>query len=74
MSIGDENKDETKSSGFRLLNRFDISIRAVIALLIVGTVCAMSILEIKVEEPLYSAVLMAIGLYFGTKKTSNERQ
>lgn len=70
MSIGDENKDEAKSSGFRLFNRFDISIRAIIALTIVGTVCAMSLFEIKVEEPLYSAVLMALGLYFGTKKTT----
>jgi hypothetical protein len=70
MSIGDENKDETKSSGFRLFNRFDISIRAIIAVMIVGTVCAMSLFEIKVEEPLYSAVLMALGLYFGTKKTT----
>lgn len=69
MSIGDENKDETKASGFRLFNRFDISIRAIIALMLTGTVCAMAILEIKVEEPLYSAVLMALGLYFGTKKT-----
>lgn len=69
MSIGDENKDETKSSGFRLFNRFDVSIRAVIALMLTGTVCAMAVMEIKVEEPLYSAVLMALGLYFGTKKT-----
>jgi hypothetical protein len=30
----------------------------------------MSLFEIKVEEPLYSAVLMALGLYFGTKKTT----
>jgi hypothetical protein len=70
MSIGDENKDETKPSGFRLFDRFDISFRAIIALMIVGTVCAMSLFEIKVEEPLYSAVLMALGLYFGTKKTT----
>lgn len=69
MSIGDENKDETKVSSFRLFNRFDVSIRAVIALILTGTVCAMGMLEIKVEEPLYSAVLMALGLYFGTKKT-----
>lgn len=69
MSIGDENKDETKASGFRLFNRFDVSIRAVIALMLTGTVCAMAVMEIKVEEPLYSAVLMALGLYFGTKKT-----
>jgi ribose/xylose/arabinose/galactoside ABC-type transport system permease subunit len=70
MSIGEDNQHGTKESGFKLFNKFDLSIRSIIALMLCGTVCAMAVLEIKVEEPLYSAVLMALGLYFGTKKTS----
>lgn len=68
------NVDENKQadSKFTLIG-WDVSIRGVIALLLVITVCVMNIMSIKVEEPLYSAVLMALGLYFG-KQTQNKNE
>lgn len=44
-----------------------ISIRAIGFLIVVGTVCAMSILKITVEEPLYTTLSMIVGFYFGQK-------
>ncbi len=49
---------------------FGVSMRAWMALLIVSTVCVMSGLRIPVEEPLKSALLIAIGFYFGQKVKS----
>lgn len=57
-----------------------ISIRGWIALILTATVCLISLqafifavaritgVEIKVEEPLYSAFLIALGFYFGQNK------
>lgn len=44
-----------------------ISMRAWLALLMVSTMCLMSACEVKIEEPLYSAVLLSLGFYFGQK-------
>jgi hypothetical protein len=44
---------------------FSISIRAWLTLIVVFTVCYMSIFGIKIEEPLYTLVGMVIGYYFG---------
>lgn len=44
---------------------FGVSVRAWLVILIVGTVCYMSIKALKVEEPLYSLALVASGYYFG---------
>ena len=44
-----------------------MSVRAFIALVITLFVCAMSILNQKVEEPLYSAFLLTLGFFFGQK-------
>ena len=44
-----------------------ISIRAWIALILTFTVCYMSGLDKAVKEPLYSAFLLTLGFYFGTK-------
>ena len=65
---------------------FKVSIRAWLSLILIGTVCIMGLLdayvkamlimkgdqiaEIKVQEPLYSAALLALGFYFGQKKES----
>lgn len=46
-----------------------VSFRCVIALLVIGTVCLMAYLGKKVDEPLYSLVLIIAGAYFG--KTSS---
>lgn len=44
-----------------------ISMRAWLALLMVSTMCLMSACEVTIEEPLYSAVLLSLGFYFGQK-------
>lgn len=59
---------ETKpDSGFRFGN-FDMSVRALLAIVLTTTVCFMHSMEIEVKEPLYTLSTMAIGLYFGQKK------
>ena len=45
-----------------------ISVRAWVCVLLTLTVCIMSALQVKVEEPLYTLVGTAIGWYFGQKK------
>ena len=67
MSIGDENKDETKDSSFKFFN-YDVSVRALLAVMLTSTVCVMHLYSIEVKEPLYTLSTMAIGLYFGQKK------
>lgn len=42
-----------------------VSIRGIIVLMLVGTVCYMGLKALKVEEPLYSLVFLAVGYYFG---------
>ncbi len=44
-----------------------VSIRAWLAIMTVGTICAMQAGGIKVEEPLYTLGGMALGFYFGQK-------
>jgi hypothetical protein len=46
---------------------FHVSIRAWIALLLTGTVCAMQFSGKVVEEPLYTLATVALGYYFGQK-------
>lgn len=50
-----------------------ISLRGWLAFLLVWTVCWMSVVQTKVEEPLYSAVLLALGFYFGQKSTQEKK-
>lgn len=42
-----------------------ISARAIIAFLMVVTVCVMSVMKIKVDEPLYTLVVMGVSFYLG---------
>lgn len=44
-----------------------VSVRAWITVLLVSTVCSMSLAEIEVKEPLYSLAGMAVGFYLGQK-------
>lgn len=67
MSINEDAQEASKDSSFKILN-FDVSVRAILAIMLVGTVCAMHLLKQEVKEPLYSAVLLVLGLYFGQKK------
>lgn len=47
---------------------FGISARALITLIVVVTVCAMALLGMPVEEPLYTLVGMCVGYYFAQKE------
>ena len=67
MSIGEDIKDPDKDSTFKLAN-FDVSVRALLAVMLTGTVCVMHLWGLEVKEPLYTLSTMAIGLYFGQKK------
>ncbi len=42
-----------------------ISVRSIIVSVVVLTVCIMSSLKLKVEEPLYTLVGLTVGYYFG---------
>jgi len=46
---------------------FNVSIRSWTLLLLVLTVCIMSVTGIEVKEPLYTLVGLAVGFYFGQK-------
>ncbi len=48
---------------------FGVSIRGWIAVILVSTVCLMSMFKIKVEEPMYTLVVMAVSFYLGSKST-----
>ena len=44
-----------------------VSVRALIIIVLTLTVCIMSLLLMKIGEPLYSAFTLALGFYFGQK-------
>lgn len=44
---------------------FSLSLRGLITLSVVWTVCGMSVVGIKIEEPLYTLVGLCVGYYFG---------
>lgn len=48
---------------------FGVSMRGIITMTIVVAVVAMSLMALKVEEPLYSLSFMAMGFYFGQKNS-----
>jgi len=47
-----------------------VSLRGWIALIIVYTVCLMSIYSNEVREPLYTLCTTAVGFYFGSKSST----
>ena len=47
---------------------FGVSVRGWLAVLIIATVCILSFFRVKVEEPLYSLVLVTSAFYFGQSK------
>lgn len=49
-----------------------ISWRGFLALIVIATVCFMSFYGMKVEEPLYSLVLVISSAYFGSKGISSK--
>lgn len=62
---------ETIAKESTLLN---VSIRAWIALLVVGTICYMSIAIIEVKEPLYTLGGLIVGFFFGQAKSPKNQQ
>ena len=47
---------------------FGVSIRGWIVILMVITMCGMSIYGINIVEPLYSSILLGLGFYFGQSR------
>jgi len=50
---------------------FNLSARALIALLVIVTVCTMSMLEVVIEEPLYTLAGMIVAYYYGQNQKQN---
>lgn len=48
---------------------FGVTVRGWLAVLLTATVCGMSVFKIKVEEPMYTLVVMAVSFYLGSKST-----
>jgi uncharacterized membrane protein len=46
---------------------FGISVRAFISIIIVFTLCSMTIWEMKIVEPFYTICTFVIGFFFGQK-------
>lgn len=44
---------------------FSVSLRGLLTLTVVWTVCGMSVAGLKIEEPLYTLVGLCVGYYFG---------
>lgn len=52
---------------------FSVSVRAWIVMIIVVTVCAMSLLAMEIKEPLYTLVGLTVGYYFGQNKKQESK-
>jgi len=50
---------------------FGISLRGLIALIVVLTVCVMSVIGVLVVEPLYTLAGLIVGFYFGQNQRKN---
>lgn len=48
-----------------------VSWRGILALIVIVTVCILSYMKIKIEEPLYTLVLVISSAYFGSKGITN---
>lgn len=53
---------------------FGISVRGFLVITLCVTVCGMSLLEMKVLEPMYSAFMLALGFYFGQKNPTTQKE
>lgn len=47
---------------------FGISLRGLISLIVIVTVCSMSVLTLEIKEPLYTLAGLIVGFYFGQVK------
>lgn len=46
---------------------FGVSLRGIIAMIIVITACAMAVIGREITEPLYTVFVSAVAFYFGQK-------
>lgn len=53
---------------------FGVTIRGWIAIEVVTVVCVMSLLKIKVEEPVYTLVISVCSFYMGSKMSTMVKQ
>lgn len=60
-----DNTDEEVVSVKNGSHFFGLSLRGLIALAVVGTICYMALRAMKVEEPFSSIATLTIGFYFG---------
>ena len=45
-----------------------VSIRGWLVVIMVLTMCGMSVFMLEIKEPLYSSILLGLGFYFGQAK------
>jgi hypothetical protein len=65
-SISKPEKDNSKI--------FGVSLRGIITLIVVLTVCVMSIGQLEVREPLYTLAGMVIGYYFAQSQSNKQNK
>ena len=73
--MADETLTETENPKLRFVTESEgppsailhVSVRAWLALGLCGTVCWMSVMGIKVDEPLYTLAIAAASFYLGQK-------
>ena len=63
--MADEQQTQHKESSL-----FGITVRGWIAVIIVVTVCIMSLLRFDVKEPLYTLVISAVSFYLGSRSNT----
>jgi len=63
--IADETSQLRKPDGPRDSSILGVSVRGIVVIVIVVTVCAMNLIGTTVTEPLYSVVIAAVSYYFG---------
>jgi hypothetical protein len=44
---------------------FGVSLRGIITIMVIGTVCIMSVMKNDIKEPLYTLAGMVVAFYFG---------
>lgn len=50
-----------------------VTIRSILVFILTATVCIMASNQTKIDEPLYSAFMLALGFYFGQKTTGGQK-
>ena len=59
---------------FSSSNIAGVSVRAWLSILLTVTVCAMSLMNLEVKEPLYTLVGMAVAYYLGSSQGSKKSE